>query len=72
MPLLELIVCIINPRDLIAPPLTTKCSLTFRQRGQDEELKDQDEKRIMNNVENGNIDVVKDTNSTKMGASLPE
>ena len=26
----------------------------------------------MNNVENGNIDVVKDTNSTKMGASLPE
>ena len=35
-------------------------------------MKDQDEKRIMNNVENGNIDVVKDTNSTKMGASLPE
>ena len=42
MPLLELIVCIINPRDLIAPPLMTKCSLTFRRRGQDEELKDQD------------------------------
>ena len=37
-----------------------------------EKLKDQDEKRIMNNVENENIDVVKDTNSTKMGASLPE
>lgn len=42
MPLLELIVCIIDPRDLIAPPLMTKCSLTFRRRGQDEELKDQD------------------------------
>ena len=42
MPSLELIVCIINPRDLIAPPLTMKCSLTFRRRGQDEELKDQD------------------------------
>ena len=37
-----------------------------------EKLKNQDEKRIMKNVENGNIDVVKDTNSTKMGASLPE
>lgn len=42
MPSLELTVCIINPRDLIAPPLMTKCSLTFRRRGQDEELKDQD------------------------------
>ena len=35
-----------------------------------ERLKDQEEKRIMNDVESGNINVVKDKNSTTTGASL--
>ena len=35
-----------------------------------EKLKDQEEKRIMNDVESGNINAVKDKNSTTMGASL--
>ena len=35
-----------------------------------EKLKDQEEKRIMNDVESGNINAVKDQNSTTTGASL--
>ena len=35
-----------------------------------ERLKDQEEKRIKNEVANGNINAVKDKNSTTMGASL--
>ena len=35
-----------------------------------EKLKDQEEKRIMNDVESGNINAVKDKNSTTTGASL--
>ena len=35
-----------------------------------EKLKDQEEKRIMNDVESGNINALKDKNSTTTGASL--
>ena len=35
-------------------------------------MKDHEEKRIMNDVESGNIDAVEDTNSTTMDTSLPE
>ena len=37
-----------------------------------DKLKDHEEKRFMNNVESGNIDAVKDTNSTTVDTSLPE
>ena len=35
-------------------------------------MKDHEEKRIMNDVESGNIDAVEKTNSTTMDTSLPE
>ena len=35
-------------------------------------MKDHEEKRIMNDVESGNIDAVEDTNSATMDTSSPE